>query len=213
MGNQQIKLLEINSRPKDLIDFEKMEIHIRTASPEDAGQIRDLYAYYVLHTAITYEYEVPSPEEMRERIEHTLRKYPYIVAEEKGKILGYAYAGSFKQRAAYDWSVETSIYVSKDARGRGIGKGLLDLMEGILKAQNILNVNACIAVPEEKEDQYLTFDSVRFHEKMGYEPVGTFHKCACKFDRWYNMIWMEKMLGGHSTPPAPFIPFPQLETE
>ena len=109
--------------------------------------------------------------------------------------------------------VETSIYVSKDARGRGIGKGLLDSLEEALRRQNILNANACIAVPGEQEDQYLSFDSVHFHEKMGYLTVGTFHKCACKFDRWYNMIWMEKMLGGHTVPPAPVIPFPDLETE
>lgn len=198
----------------DLNKFNKMEeINIRTASPEDAGQIRDLYAYYVLHTAITYEYEVPSLEEMRERIAHTLRKFPYLTAEQEGEILGYAYAGPFKQRAAYDWSVESSIYVSRDARGRGIGKRLLVSLEGILKAQKILNVNACIAVPGEREDRYLTFDSVRFHEKMGYQAVGTFHKCACKFNRWYDMIWMEKMLGDHAVPPAPFVPFPQLETE
>ncbi len=197
----------------DQIDLEKMKIKIRTACPEDAGQIRGIYAHYVLHTAITYEVEVPTLEEMRARIENTLRKYPYFAAEEKGKILGYAYAGPFKQRAAYDWSVETSIYVSKDARGRGIGKRLLDSLEETLRRQNILNVNACIAVPGEKEDQYLTFDSVRFHEKKGYLTVGTFHNCACKFDRWYNMIWMEKMLGGHTVPPAPVIPFPDLETE
>ena len=187
-----------------------MEIIIRTASPEDAGQIREIYAYYVLCTAITYEYEVPSLEEMRDRIERTLRKYPYIAAVEEGKILGYAYAGPFKQRAAYDWSVETSIYVSKDAKGRGIGRQLLDSLEILLRRQNILNVNACIAVPRETEDQYLTFDSVRFHEKMGYQTVGTFHSCACKFDRWYNMIWMEKMLDSHTIPPVPVIPFPDL---
>ena len=188
-----------------------MEINIRTACPEDAGQIRDIYAHYVLHTAVTYEYEVPSLEEMRDRIERTLRIYPYMAAEEKGEILGYAYAGPFKQRAAYDWGVETSIYVSKDARGSGIGKRLLDSLEEALRRQNILNANACIAVPAEMEDEYLTFDSVRFHEKMGYQTVGTFHSCACKFDRWYNMIWMEKMLGGHAVPPAPVIPFRDVE--
>ena len=190
-----------------------MKIIIRTASPKDAGQIRDIYAYYVLYTAITYEYEVPALEEMRERIESTLRKYPYLVAEEKGSILGYAYAGPLKQRAAYDWSVETSIYVSKDKKGRGIGKGLLVSLEDSLRKQNILNANACIAVPDDREDQYLTFDSVHFHEKMGYQAVGTFHSCACKFNRWYNMIWMEKMLGSHTLPPAPVIPFPDLEKE
>lgn len=189
----------------------KMEIKIRTASAEDAEEIRDIYAYYVLHTAVTYEYQVPSPEEMRGRIEHTLLKYPYIAAVEGGRIRGYAYAGAFKQRAAYDWSIETSIYVAEDAKGRGIGKQLLQSLEELLRRQNILNANACIAVPREEADEYLTFDSVRFHEKMGYRPVGTFHRCACKFDRWYNMIWMEKMLGDHISPPSPVIPFPELE--
>ena len=79
-----------------------------------------------------------------------------------------------------------------------------------MQRQNILNANACIAVPGEIEDQYLTFDSVRFHEKMGYQTVGIFHNCAFKFDSWYNMIWMEKMLGGHTVPPALVISFPEI---
>ncbi len=184
---------------------------IRKAAVSDTAELLDIYAYYVENTAITFEYDVPSPDEFRQRIEHTLEKYPYIVSVEDGRITGYAYAGPFKQRAAYAWCVETSLYVSKDARGRGIGTALLNELEGILKRQNILNVNACITAPKEQEDEYLTCASERFHEKKGYTKVATFHDCGYKFGRWYNMIWMEKMIGDHVTPVPAVIPFPDLE--
>ncbi len=182
---------------------------IRIATTDDATELLKIYSYYVEHTAITFEYDVPSVAEFRQRIENTLKKYPYIVATENNKILGYAYAGAFKARAAYDHSVETSIYVDRDARGRGIGSILLERLEELLKKMNILNVNACIAVPEQ-EDEYLTFGSVRFHEAKGYHTVGTFHKCGYKFGRWYNMIWMEKMLGEHTSPVPEIIPFAEV---
>ena len=184
-------------------------MELRIATPDDAEELLGIYSYYVENTAITFEYEVPSAEEFRKRIENTLKKYPYIVATENGKIIGYAYAGAFKARAAYDHSIETSIYVSKDARQQGVGSALLEKLEGLLKKQNVLNVNACIAVPVE-EDEYLTFGSVRFHEAKGYKTVGTFHKCGYKFERWYNMIWMEKMIGEHTSPAPDLIPFPKL---
>ena len=107
------------------------DIKIRTASTQDLPAILEIYSYYVLHTAITFEYDVPTPEEFRLRMEQTLRMYPYIVAEEDGNILGYAYAGPFKTRAAYNWSVETSIYVAKEARQKGIGTLLLAHLEAL----------------------------------------------------------------------------------
>ena len=183
---------------------------IRTAAISDAAELLDIYAYYVENTAITFEYDVPSTDEFRRRIEHTLERYPYLAAVENGRITGYAYAGTFKPRAAYAWCVETSLYVAKDARGRGIGSALLHELEGILRRQNILNVNACITVPREREDEYLTSASERFHEKKGYTKVGTFHDCGYKFGRWYNMIWMEKMLGDHGSFVPAVIPFPDL---
>ena len=189
------------------------DIKIRTASIQDLPAILEIYSYYILHTAITFEYDVPTPEEFRLRMEQTLRMYPYIVAEEDGNILGYAYAGPFKTRAAYNWSVETSIYVAKEARQKGIGTLLLAHLEALLQRQNILHVNACIAYPKETGDPYLTCESVRFHEKNGYRLVGRFHDCACKFSRWYDMVWMEKMIGEHVTPAPAVIPFPQLPTE
>ena len=142
-------------------------------------------------------------------MEHTLQKYPYLVAEHQGKPIGYAYTGPFNQRAAYDWSAETSIYVQTDSRHAGVGKKLYTALEDISKAQHILNLNACIGYPE-KEDRYLTKNSVLFHEHLGYKAVGTFHQCGYKFGTWYHMVWMEKMLGKHTDNPLPIIAFPAL---
>lgn len=172
------------------------EILIRTANPEDAPKLLEIYAPYVIGTAVSFEYEVPSVEEFARRIENTLQKYPYLVAEQNGEILGYAYASSFHTRAAYAWCAETSIYVKTDVKKQGIGKALYQELELRLKQQNILNLYACIAYPE-REDEYLTKDSVRFHECLGFELIGEFHKCGYKFDRWYNIVWMEKHIGEH----------------
>ena len=123
------------------------------------------------------------------------------MAEISGEPVGYAYAGSFKERAAYDWAVETTVYVREDMKKHGIGRALYTALEEALAAQGILNLNACIAFPE-TEDEYLTTDSVRFHEKMGFNDVGRFHKCGCKFGRWYDIVWMEKHIGTHEENPA-----------
>ena len=183
---------------------------IRTARPEDAGQIAEIYRPYVEHTAITFEYAAPDADEIRSRMLHTLEKYPYLTATEGDTILGYVYAGPFKERKAYDWSVEVSVYLGENCRARGIGRALYRELEHVLARQNIMNLNACIAFPE-KEDEYLTKDSVRFHERMGYTLVGEFHKCGYKFGKWYNMVWMEKMIGDHPDLPADVTPFPELD--
>ena len=182
------------------------EIEIRVASPEDAKELLEIYRPYVENTAITFEYEVPSVEEFRGRIENTLKKYPYLVAQEHGVLLGYAYASPFKERAAYDWSVEISIYVRKNAKRKGIGKKLYTALENCLKKQGILNANACIAYTDQK-DEHLTNDSVRFHTAMGFQMVGEFHQCGYKFNRWYHMVWMEKMIGEHTNIPENVKPF------
>lgn len=136
---------------------------IRVATEADAEEILAIYAKYIEQTAITFEYVVPSIEEFRGRIRHTLERFPYLIAEKDGKIAGYAYVSPFKERAAYDWSVETSIYVDMEQKRSGIGRRLYEELENILKQQGILNVNACIAYPQ-AEDEYLTKDSVLFHE-------------------------------------------------
>ena len=172
------------------------KIKIRIAKTEDTRALLSIYAPYVETTAVTFEYQVPSEDEFKKRIQHILQRYPYLVAELNGEALGYTYAGAFHERAAYDWSVETTIYVKKNQRRLGIGRKLYDALETALKAQGILNLNACIAYPEE-EDRYLTKDSVAFHHKMGFQMVGQFHNCGYKFNRWYHMVWMEKQIGIH----------------
>lgn len=185
------------------------DVVIRAARVSDAQSLLEIYEPYVRNTAITFEYEVPEPADFRKRIENTLKKYPYIVAEADGELLGYAYTGAFKERAAYDWSAEVSIYVKKDKRGLGIGGKLYAALEEISRAQHILNLNACIAYAD-TEDEYLTNDSVTFHSHMGYKMVGKFHQCGYKFGKWYDMVWMEKMIGEHPANPAPVILFSDL---
>lgn len=171
-------------------------ITIRTATLSDAQALLNIYSPYVEHTAITFEYDVPSVEEFASRIKNTLQKYPYLVAEKNGRLLGYAYASPFHERPAYDWAVETSIYVDQNIKHQGIGRRLHDALEDALRSQGILNMNACIAYPPE-EDEYLDKNSVEFHTHMGYRLVGEFYKCGYKFHRWYNMVWMEKLIGNH----------------
>lgn len=118
--------------------------------------------------------------------------------DNKGEILGYAYAGAFKIRSAYDWSVETTIYVRNNYRQSGIGRALYEILEKSLQEMGVLNLNACIAYTPDP-DEYLTNDSMLFHQKLGYELVGTFHKCGYKINKWYDMIWMEKIIGKHNT--------------
>jgi len=173
-----------------------MNITIRKANPADAPQLLEIYAYYVQNTAISFEREVPSVREFSARIENTLKKYPYFVAEADKEIVGYTYAGRFKKQAAYDWSVETTLYIREKNRREGIGTMLYERLESALKAQGILNLNACIAYTQ-TEDAHLTNDSVAFHQKCGYRLAAHFHACGYKFDRWYDMVWMEKMIGEH----------------
>ena len=180
---------------------------IEKVTLSDATKLLDIYAPYVKETAISFETEVPSLSEFSKRIEDISSKFPYIKATIDGEIVGYAYATSFKGRAAYDWSVETTVYVRNDKKRSGIGKALYEALEKSLAQMGILNVNACIAVLKDLDDKnadpHLTNDSYHFHIKEGYKLVGTFHDSGYKFGRWYDMIWMEKMLGEHNESPAP----------
>lgn len=177
-------------------------MRIRSACPQDAGALLAIYRPYVEKTAVTFEYVPPSEAEFAARIESVLQKYPYLVLEDAEKIEGYAYAGPLKGRAAYDWSAETSIYVRTDAHGKGYGRVLYEALEAGLKAMGIRNLYACIAFTEQ-EDEFLSQASPRFHQHMGFSRCGLFRRCAHKFGRWYDMIWMEKWIGGHEDTPPP----------
>ena len=185
-------------------------IKIRCAQKEDMQDLVNIYSYYVDNTAITFEYDVPSVEEFTSRYLNVIKKYPYIVSLIDNEIVGYAYVSPFKSRAAYDWSVETSIYCHKDYQKQGVGKALYTALENILKEQGILNMNACISYPI-VEDQYLTKNSVEYHQHLGYQIVGEFHKCGYKFNTWYDMVWMEKMIGEHLQNQLPVKPFNEVK--
>lgn len=182
-----------------------MEYIIRAVLLSDAERLSNIYAYYVTNTAVTFEYDVPDSSEFKKRISKTIEEYPYLVAEYDGKVVGYAYAGAFHARAAYLWAAEVSIYVDNEYRRSGVGRLLYEKLESILKEMGITNLYACIAAPE-TDDEYLTHDSINFHEKMGYTVIGEFHSCGYKFGRWYNMVWAEKIIGEHlsAQPPVRF---------
>lgn len=169
---------------------------IRSAVKEDAKRLLEIYAYYVKNTAVTFEIDVPLPDEFEKRVTGILENYPWLVLEEDGVIQGYAYARAFVGRAAYRYSCEVSIYLDHGSKGRGYGRLLYEALEKELRKRGICNLYACIANPE-TEDEYLTRNSEQFHQHLGFARAGTFHQCGFKFGRWYNMIWMEKLIGDH----------------
>ncbi len=200
-------------------------LRIRVATLADAPRCHEIYVPYVRDTAVTFEYEPPTLDEFRTRMAKTLERYPYLVAEQTDpasfatdgpaavpRIIGYMYVSPFKARPAYDWAVETSIYVDRACRRGGVGRALHDAMERCLAAQGILNMEACIATTE-VEDEHLTNDSWRFHERMGYRLVGEFKQCGFKYGRWWNMIWMERHIGEHRSDQPPITPFPQVRDQ
>lgn len=163
-------------------------IVIRNAQVEDAANLVAIYAPYVEKTAITFETQVPAVEDFANRIEKTLKKFPYLVAVEEGQIVGYAYASTYYARAAYDWTVEMSVYVQKEARGKGIGTLLYNALEEELTARGFKNFLACIALPN--------LASIALHEKRGYQQVAHFKKVGYKFGTWHDIVWLQKSLVG-----------------
>ena len=186
----------------------KNSFTLRSARAEDAEKLLAIYAPYIEKTAVTFEYTVPDAGEFRERIEKTLQKFPYVVAEKDGAPIGYAYAGTYIPRTACDRACEVSIYVGENFRGEGAGKALYSKLEEILACQNITNVYASVAYADE-EDEHLSHKSVFFHKHMGYSPIGHFNKCGFKFGKWYDLIWFEKFIGAHSETKS-FIPYPLI---
>ncbi|HEM6394055.1 GNAT family N-acetyltransferase [Streptococcus suis] len=165
-------------------------INIRSAQIEDAADLVAVYAPYVETTAITFETEVPTVADFASRIKKTLEKFPYLVAEEEGRVVGYTYASTYYARAAYDWTVELSVYVSREARGKGIGSLLYTALEEELTERGFKNFLACIALPNPA--------SLALHKKRGYEQVAHFKKVGYKFDSWHDIVWLQKSLVGEN---------------
>lgn len=156
-------------------------VTVRPAAPRDAAAVRAIYAPIVQNTAISFELAVPTAEEMAKRISSTTTTWPWLVADSGATVVGYAYAGAFRTRPAYRWSVETSVYVDGGARRLGVGRLLYTRLIELLLDQGFVSAFAGVALPNEA--------SVSFHERLGYRPVGVFPAAGYKLGRWYDVGW------------------------
>ena len=169
------------------------KIIVRSVYESDVERLVEIYSYYVENTAVSFEYNRPSVEEFKERIESIKKKYPYLVCEFESNVVGYAYANTYSTREAYNWTVTSSIYIDKDYRRRGIGRVLYANLEKELMKQGIVNILAGVAYTA-NEDIYLTHDSFKFHIKEGYSKVAHMSNIGKKFERWYDLLWMQKVI-------------------
>lgn len=159
---------------------------IRAAAVRDVPAMLNIYRPYVLETAYTFEYEVPSLEEFEARFQRIAAGFPWLVWEEDGEILGYAYGDRAFSRAAYQWDADLSIYLRQDCRGRGIGRKLYETLENLLRRQGYFLAYGIVTDANEP--------SCAFHRAMGYRETGHLKDCGMKFGRWYGVIWFEKRL-------------------
>ena len=169
-------------------DIKSENIKIRDVLPEDAERIQEIYSPYVADTVISFEITVPDKSEMKKRIENLLANaFPYIVAEnERGTVVGYAYADKFGEREAYRYSFIVSIYLDMEVQSKGIGQKLYDELEKRMKKMGIVQVLSAITVKNEK--------SLKFHEKNGFTKIGHFPNVGYKMGEWHDIIWMNKTI-------------------
>ena len=172
-----------------------MSIAIRLARPDDTAAIATIYAPYVTDTVISFETVSPDEREMAHRLAKTLARFPWLVAMCDGEVAGYAYAGQHRERAAYQWSADVSVYVHKDFQRRGIGRALYTSLFAILRALGYYNVYAGIALPNPA--------SVALHEAMGMTPVGVYRHVGYKGGMWHDVGWWEGSLRQQSAEPHP----------
>jgi len=168
---------------------------IRTACADDAEAVHAIYAPTVIHTAITFETELPGADAMRQRILTRLQHYPWLVWEEQGEVLAYAYATRFRERAAYDWIAETSIYVHENARRRGIARKLYSVLLDVMRLQGINQAVGVITMPGEV--------SVSLHEAMRFTPAGVWRKAGYKLGQWWDVgVWQKELQPAANPPEA-----------
>jgi L-amino acid N-acyltransferase YncA len=162
------------------------EKQIRLATEMDVAQLLTIYAPFVSNTVITFEYEVPTALAFSSRVTNTLRRYPWLVCEIDGRIVGYAYAHQHQERAAYDWSVDVSIYIHPDYHRRNVASALYQCLLQILRLQGFYNAFAGITASNTP--------SIAFHESMGFKQIGCFHHVGYKLGQWHDVLWFEYML-------------------
>ena len=169
-----------------------MELTIRPVKLSDAPEILEIYTPYIKNTPITFETQVPSLKSFQERMEKITQRYPYLVCEQEGKVVGYAYASQYRERAAYRYSIELSIYVDQSCQRQGIGKALYTQLFQQLKTYGFYTAYACITMPNE--------NSVRLHQAFGFQKIGVFHNAGYKAGKWLDVLWMEKPLKEYGVP-------------
>jgi len=177
-------------------------LHLRLAKPRDAEQIASIYAPYVLETAITFDYYVPTISEFEERIRHYSEMYPWLVVEQDGIILGYAYGSMHRTKTAYQWSPESTIYVDKNRHGKRLGRILYQTLFSLLKMQGYVNVYAGVTVPNEKSEG--------LHTSLGFERIGDFKNVGYKQGKWHDVRWLVLHLTEHVDNPASPLPMESI---
>lgn len=175
---------------------------IRMAEERDAERILEIYAPVVLHSTVSFELEPPTPATMRQRIAETLEFWPWLAAEDGDGLLGYAYASSHRTRAAYQWSVDVSVYVHERARRCGVARALYGTMFEILRQQGFYSAYAGIALPN--------LASVRLHESMGFQPIGVYRSVGYKLGAWRDVGWWHLALRPAVGPPATLLSVQRL---
>ena len=173
-----------------------MSGYIRFVRPEDVHRLLQIYNQSI-DTPITFEVTLPSDEEFLQRMTDISRDYPYIVWEDDGCVLGYAYAHRYKERQAYQWGAELSVYIDESAVGKGIGRQLYGTLIQLLKLQNVKTVYGCVTAGNPASDG--------LHDALGFRQSGTFTRAGFKSGRWHDVYWYEKSIGSYEDQPEPFI--------
>ena len=164
---------------------------VRAAAPEDAEQLLEIYTPFVISedsslSNVSFELAAPDVEEFRQRIQDISKQFPYLVGEVNGQILGYVYCHPYRERLAYQWAVEVTIYLAPAGQGKGLGRLLYETMEKLLCLQGVTMAYSCITVGNDH--------SIKMHEALGYRLIGTFSKSGCKNGQWLDTVWLEKQL-------------------
>lgn len=181
------------------------DIKIRMASVDDAKEILEIYTPYVTDTSITFECDVPSIEEFRNRIRDISLRYPYLVCVIDNKIVGYAYSHRHQERAAYQWNAELSVYVDKSYLRFGIGKALYSALIDISKLQNIHNVYGVVTSPNK--------NSEKLHEYFGFNKLGVYHNTGYKCGKWNDVMLFEKNINNYENSPKQVLSIKEADQE
>lgn len=175
---------------------------IRLATVEDAAGVLEIYAPFCLETAVSFETEPPALAEMEQRIERTTELLPWLVCVDEGRVEGYAYASRHRDRAAYRWSVDVSVYIREGLRGRGLGRALYTALFGVLELQGYQNAVAGATLPNP--------GSIGLHRAMGFKRVGVYRGIGYKCGKWHDVEWLERAIGPRSANPSEPVPLPAV---